>query len=71
MTKGHSRTLVTVSRGAEMLGVSAKTLRRWIDDGLVPAYRVGGPDGRSIRVDRDELVSTLIRPLSVTEGAAG
>ena len=71
MTKAHSQTLVTVSRGAEMLGVSAKTLRRWIDDGLVPAYRVGGPGGRSIRVDREELVAALIRPLRDTESAVG
>lgn len=42
--------------GAEMLGVSDKTLRRMIADGTVTGYRLGK---RLIRVDLDELEGLL------------
>ncbi len=34
----------TVGQAADLLGVSADTVRRWIDDGQIPATR--GPGGR-------------------------
>lgn len=65
--KGRStRTLVTVSRAAELIGISSNTLRRWIDDGKVSAYRVGD---HSIRLDRDEVLA-LVQPLPDMPGGA-
>ncbi|WP_425298086.1 helix-turn-helix domain-containing protein [Nocardia brasiliensis] len=72
MTRNHwprnsgrsARNLVSVPRAAEMIGISTKTLRRWIDADKVPAYRVGE---HSIRVDRDEVLA-LVRPLRETSG---
>nr|WP_167476167.1 helix-turn-helix domain-containing protein [Nocardia arthritidis] len=69
MSKSHlrgrlSRRLVSVTHAAETIGVSTRTLRRWIDDDKVPAYRVGE---RSIRVDLDEVLA-LVRPLREPSG---
>jgi excisionase family DNA binding protein len=49
------RPLLTVEETAERLRVSPKTVRRFIDGGVVPALRVGG----SIRVDEAELLGWL------------
>jgi excisionase family DNA binding protein len=49
------RPLLTVEETAERLRVSPKTVRRFIDGGVVPALRVGG----SIRVDEGELEDWL------------
>jgi excisionase family DNA binding protein len=45
---------------AEARGVSMTTVRRWIKDGRVQAYRMGP---RLIRVDLDD-TSELMRPLN-------
>lgn len=36
----------TVSQAAELLGVSADTVRRWVDSGDLPATRTGGGQRR-------------------------
>jgi len=48
----------TVSEAARLLRVSVPTVWRWIDSGLLRAYRVGG---RSIRIRTVDLAS-LVRP---------
>lgn len=55
--------LITVSDGAARAGVSPVTLRRWIADGFLPAYRLGP---RSIRIDPRDL-DGVCRPLEVNE----
>lgn len=45
---------VSISGAAVSLGLSEKTIRRWIADGKVKAYRLGA---RTIRVDRDSLLA--------------
>ncbi|WP_370644364.1 helix-turn-helix domain-containing protein [Nesterenkonia sp. LB17] len=35
-------TVATVDQTAEMLGVSTRSVRRWIDDGSLPAFRIHG-----------------------------
>jgi excisionase family DNA binding protein len=49
---------VTVAEAAELLRVAPSTVRRWIRDGDVPAYRIGR---RRVALKRDDL-SNLIRP---------
>ncbi len=49
---------VTVAEAATLLRVAPSTIRRWIREGDVPAYRVGR---RRVALKRDDL-STLITP---------
>jgi excisionase family DNA binding protein len=51
-------TLVALTRAAEILGVSPKTMRRWVADGKVPAYRVAN---HAIRVDRADVMQLIVR----------
>lgn len=53
------RRFVTQQTAAESLDVSVKTVRRWIAEGTLTGYRVGG---RIIRVDAEE-VAALARPI--------
>jgi excisionase family DNA binding protein len=50
---------LTLKQAASFYGVSERTLRRRIAEGLLPAYRVGP---RSIRVTADD-VAALARPI--------
>ncbi|WP_100522674.1 helix-turn-helix domain-containing protein [Mycobacteroides abscessus] len=54
MSKLHS-----LQDAATSLGVCTKTIRRWIADGRLPAYRVGP---RLIKVDLSD-VNALQRPI--------
>jgi excisionase family DNA binding protein len=58
---------LTVAEAARLLRVAPSTVRRWIRDGDVPAYRVGR---RRVALKRDEL-SNLIRPARPVEGTSG
>jgi excisionase family DNA binding protein len=44
---------VSITEAAKYLGVSTRTLRRYIADGRLPAYRVGN---QIIRINPDDLV---------------
>ena len=60
MPKNKSvRRLDSMNNAADYAGVCTKTIRRWIADGRLTAYRVGP---RLIRVDLDELDS-MFRPI--------
>ncbi|MBA3450192.1 MAG: helix-turn-helix domain-containing protein [Chloroflexia bacterium] len=50
---------VTVAEAATLLRVAPSTIRRWIREGDVPAYRI---DRRRVALKRDEL-ETLITPI--------
>jgi excisionase family DNA binding protein len=50
---------VGIAEGAEMLGVTTKTIRRYIASGALPAYRVGP---RLIRIDVAD-IQALMRPV--------
>jgi excisionase family DNA binding protein len=56
-----SRQLVSISTAAEHLGLSEKSLRRYIANGLITGYRVG--QRRLIRVDLLEVESRLLTPI--------
>jgi excisionase family DNA binding protein len=56
-----SRQLVSISAAAEYLGMSEKSLRRYIASGLITGYRVG--QKRLIRVDLNEVESRLLTPI--------
>lgn len=42
---------VSTKQAAETYGVTTRTLRRWISDGLIRQYKLGGV----VRVDLDEI----------------
>ena len=56
-----SRQLVSVAVAADHLGLSDKSLRRYIAQGLITGYRVG--QRRLIRVDLLEVESRLLTPI--------
>ncbi len=51
-TSSLPRRLVSITVGAETLGVHQRTLRRYIANGHLTGYRIGP---RTLRVDADEL----------------
>ncbi len=42
-------TMLSVREAAEMLGVHENTLRRWVDEGMLPVYRYGPRKDRRVR----------------------
>ena len=64
--KGDGR-MLRVTEASALLGVSAKTLRKWTDDGLVRAARLPGRGDR--RYTRDEL-DRVRREVMGLEGGA-
>jgi excisionase family DNA binding protein len=56
---------LTVAEVAEMLKLNQQTVRNWIDQGSLPALRVG----RRVRIKRSDFERVLAR--SYTAGAAG
>jgi excisionase family DNA binding protein len=56
-----SRQLVSIAVAADHLGLSEKSLRRYIAQGLITGYRVG--QRRLIRVDLNEVEARLLTPI--------
>lgn len=57
------RQLASLGVVADMLGVHHKTLRKWVAEGRVPAYRVAG---HTLRLDPAEVQEALLRPVTST-----
>lgn len=49
----------SISDAAEILGVTVKTIQRWIADGTIPAHRIGT---KVVRISEDSLNAAL-RPI--------
>lgn len=58
---------LSIQEAAQARGVTTKTVRRWIAQGLVPAYRVGP---KLIRIRQDDLDNLGRRIPSARSGAA-
>jgi excisionase family DNA binding protein len=54
--------LLNVGRAAAYLGVSAASLRKWSNDGLVPVYRTPGGQRRFAIEDLDEFMQSMREP---------
>jgi excisionase family DNA binding protein len=52
---------ITIADAAERLSVSPRTIRRFISDGRLPGYRIGGPRGRLLRVEQADVDALLRR----------
>ncbi len=58
------RRLESIPHAADYVGVSSKTIRRWIASGRISGYRAGP---RLIRVDLNE-VDAMLRPIPTVGG---
>lgn len=58
--------LIGQAEAAELVGVHAKTIRRYVAEGRLTAYRVGP---RLLRVDRREVLG-LLKPVPTGNSAA-
>jgi len=61
MAEMMQKELFSVQEAAEFLGVSESTIRRYISDGRLLAYRLG--DERLIRIKRQDL-DKLLSPIN-------
>ena len=52
---------LSVRQTAEFLSLSQRTVRRYIEQQILPAYRVAGSN--TIRIKREDL-ETLLRPIN-------
>lgn len=62
-----SRTLVEIQQVADHFGVTVKTVRVWLREGNVPAYRVGP---HLLRFDLDEVEAAVLTPVQSEHPAA-
>ena len=53
---------LNVSEAADVLGVSAASLRKWSDEGLVPVYRTPGGQRRFSAKDLDAFLDSMRQP---------
>lgn len=53
---------LNVSEAADFLGVSAASLRKWSDDGLVPVYRTPGGQRRFSAGDLEAFLDSMRQP---------
>ena len=54
--------LLNVGQAAAYLGVSAASLRKWSNQGLVPVYRTPGGQRRFSTGDLDEFMRSMRQP---------
>jgi excisionase family DNA binding protein len=63
--------LLNVGQAAAYLGVSAASLRKWSNQGLVPVYRTPGGQRRFSTDDLDEFMRSMRQPSRKSSHAAG
>jgi excisionase family DNA binding protein len=68
--EGRTR-LLNVGQAAAYLGVSAASLRKWSNQGLVPVYRTPGGQRRFSTSDLDEFMRSMRQASAETPRAAG
>ena len=57
VTVEDSPAYVSMEQAAELLQVSARTIRRRVADGSLPAYRLGDAPSSRVRLRVDELLA--------------
>jgi excisionase family DNA binding protein len=56
---------MNVSEAAGFLGVSAASLRKWSDQGIVPVYRTPGGQRRYSPEDLEQFLASMRQPVGV------
>lgn len=57
--KATARHLISMKEAAQIVGCTTQTIRNWVSEGRLSAFRIGE---RLVRVDQDEL-DALIRKI--------
>jgi excisionase family DNA binding protein len=65
VTPGKRR-YASVAAAAEHADVNSRTIRRWIADGLITGYRVGG---KLVKVDLDEIDRNAIKVIPAAQAS--
>jgi excisionase family DNA binding protein len=68
--EGRTR-LLNVGQAAAYLGVSAASLRKWSNEGLVPVYRTPGGQRRFSTTDLDDFMRSMREPATTAPPRAG
>ena len=68
MTEKMQKELFSVQEAAKFLGISESTIRRYVSDGRLLAYRLG--DERLIRIKRQDL-DKLLSPINAGNDKEG
>ncbi|MDX6582312.1 MAG: hypothetical protein QOI10_1496 [Solirubrobacterales bacterium] len=63
-----SQRFLNVSEAAEFLGVSAASLRKWSDQGVLPVYRTPGGQRRFATQDLDDFLASMRQPSTGSVG---
>ena len=63
-----SQRFLNVSEAAEFLGVSAASLRKWSDQGIVPVYRTPGGQRRYSSADLEDFLASMRQPRPAAVG---
>lgn len=64
-----SQRFLNVSEAAAFLGVSAASLRKWSDQGIVPVYRTPGGQRRYAPGDLEDFLASMRQPADSSVGA--
>lgn len=60
-----ARRLASYPDAAKYVGVTVQTIRNWVSDGTLTAYRLGS---RTVRVDLNEVDEALCQPIAPSGG---
>jgi excisionase family DNA binding protein len=63
---GHRR-FASVKDAAEAYDVNPRTVRRWICDGRITGYRMGG---KLVKVDLDEIEANVVKVIPAAQASA-
>lgn len=66
----HFSQLLNVGQAADYIGVSAASLRKWSDRGLVSVYRTPGGQRRYVPNDLDDFMRSMRQPESAEDVAS-
>lgn len=58
MSIPNPKDLISMRAAGRLIGFSAPTIRRWVDENKLTQYRVGD---HALRVDRNEVLSLIVR----------
>lgn len=56
---GEGRRLLTTDEVAEQLGLTRRTVQRWLKDGLLASYQFGEGKGITYRIDPEDVEAFL------------
>lgn len=67
MSIPNPKDLISMRAAGRLIGFSAPTIRRWVDENKLTQYRVGD---HALRVDRNEVLSLIVRVSGPAESEA-